>query len=65
MQNDTKHKLTKFAHPWTNGQVEKMNDIIKSATLKIFHYDDIEELSEHLAKFMNYYNFSKKLKSLH
>jgi len=36
IQNNTKHKLTKFAHPWTNGQVEKMNDIIKSATLKIF-----------------------------
>jgi transposase len=62
--NNTKHKLTKFAHPWTNGQVEKMNDIIKSATLKIFHYDNIKELSEHLAKFMNYYNFDKKLKSL-
>jgi len=63
-QNGTKHKLTKFAHPWTNGQVEKMNHIIKTATLKLFHYETIEEFSSHLAKFLNYYNFSKKLKSL-
>jgi transposase InsO family protein len=63
-KHDIKHKLTKFAHPWTNGQVEKMNDIIKTATLKLFHYETIEEFSVHLAKFLNYYNFSKKLKSL-
>ena len=23
--HDTEHRLTKFAHPWTNGQVEKRN----------------------------------------
>jgi transposase InsO family protein len=63
-QNNTEHRLTKFAHPWTNGQVEKMNHIIKSATLKLFHYENIDEYSEHLAKFLNYYNYEKKLKSL-
>ena len=62
--HNTKHRLTKFAHPWTNGQVEKMNDIIKTATLKLFRYKDIKEYSRHLAKFLNYYNFEKKLKSL-
>ncbi len=60
----TEHRLTKFAHPWTNGQVEKMNHIIKSATLKLFHYEGIDEYSKHLAKFLNYYNFEMKLKSL-
>jgi transposase len=62
--HNTEHRLTKFAHPWTNGQVEKMNHIIKSATLKLFHYDSIDEYSKHLARFLNYYNFEKKLKSL-
>lgn len=41
-----------------------MNDIIKSATLKLFHYETIDEYAQHLAKFLNYYNFSKQLKSL-
>jgi len=63
-QHNTEHRLTQFAHPWTNGQVEKMNHIIKSATLKLFHYETIDDYSKHLAKFLNYYNFGKKLKSL-
>ena len=62
--NGIKHKLTKFYSPQTNGQVEKMNDIIKSSTLKYFHYDSIEQFSSSLAKFLNYYNFKKPLKSL-
>ncbi|SFV87508.1 hypothetical protein MNB_SUP05-SYMBIONT-5-125 [hydrothermal vent metagenome] len=37
---------------------------IKSATLKLFHYETIDEYSKHLAKFLNYYNFEKKLKRL-
>ena len=28
------------------------------------HYDSIDEYSTHLAKFLNYYNYEKKLKSL-
>ncbi|SMN02357.1 Mobile element protein [uncultured Candidatus Thioglobus sp.] len=62
--NNTEHKLTKFAHPWTNGQVEKMNHIIKSATLELFHYETIDKYSQHLTKFLNYYNFEKKLCSV-
>ena len=62
--NGIKHKLTKFYSPQTNGQVEKMNDIIKSSTLKYFHYDSIEQFSLSLAKFLNYYNLQKPLKSL-
>ncbi len=41
-----------------------MNHIIKSATLKLFHYESIDEYSKHLAKFLNYCNYEKKLKSL-
>jgi hypothetical protein len=45
-------------------RLKKMNHIIKSATLKLFHYESIDEHSKHLAKFLNYYNFEKKLKRL-
>ena len=46
------------------GQVEKINHIIKEATLKLFYYESIKEYEEHLAKFLDYYNCEKKLKSL-
>lgn len=31
---DIEHRLTKPRHPWTNGQVERMNRTIKNATLR-------------------------------
>ena len=36
---DVEHRLTKPRHPWTNGQVERMNRTIKDATVKRFHYE--------------------------
>jgi transposase InsO family protein len=33
---DIDHRLTKPKHPWTNGQVERMNRTIKDATVKRF-----------------------------
>jgi transposase InsO family protein len=59
-----KHKLTKFRHPWTNGQVERMNRTIKDATTKTYHYDSITQFEKHLQEFLLVYNFAKKLKSL-
>ena len=35
-QNDVDHRLTKPRHPWTNGQVERMNRTIKEATVQRF-----------------------------
>ncbi len=32
------HRLTKPAHPWTNGQGERMNRTIKEATVQRYHY---------------------------
>ncbi len=36
--NGIEHRLTKPNHPWTNGQVERMNRTIKEATVKRFRY---------------------------
>ena len=58
------HRLTKIKHPWTNGQVERMNRTIKDATVKTFYYKTHEELKQHLHDFLMAYNFAKRLKSL-
>jgi transposase InsO family protein len=62
--NDIEHRLTKPNHPWTNGQVERMNRTIKEATVKHFHYESHEQLRVHLADFMAAYNFARRLKTL-
>ena len=38
-ENYIDHRLTKPRHPWTNGQVERMNRTLKEATVKRFHYE--------------------------
>ena len=62
--NGIEHRLTKPNHPWTNGQVERMNRTIKEATVKRFHYDSHDQLRTHLADFMSAYNFARRLKTL-
>jgi transposase InsO family protein len=62
--NDIDHRLTKPRHPWTNGQVERMNRTIKQATVHRFHYDSHDQLRQHLADFVNAYNFARRLKTL-
>jgi len=58
------HRLTKPNHPWTNGQVERMNRTIKEATVRTYHYQSHAQLQEHLATFLDAYNFAKRLKTL-
>ena len=58
------HRLTKLNHPWTNGQVERMNRTIKEATVKRYHYGSHAELREHLSSFLLAYNHAKRLKTL-
>jgi transposase InsO family protein len=62
--NDIDHRLTKPRHPWTNGQVERMNRTIKDATVKRFFYETHEHLQNHLADFVTAYNFARRLKTL-
>jgi transposase-like protein len=63
-EHGIEHRLTKIKHPWTNGQVERMNRTIKDATVKRFHYDDHGQLRRHLADFVSAYNFGRRLKTL-
>ena len=58
------HRLTKPNHPWTNGQVERMNRTIKEATVRRYYYDSHDRLRSHLADFLAAYNFAKRLKTL-
>ena len=63
-ENGIEHRFTKINHPWTNGQVERMNRTIKEATVKRYHYDSHEQLRQHLNNFVAAYNFGRRLKTL-
>ena len=52
------------SHPWTNGQAERMNLTVKEATVRTFHYEDIDTLNAHVLSFVTAYNFAKHLKAL-
>lgn len=63
-EHDIEHRLTKPNHPWTNGQVERMNRTLKEATVRRHHYQNHRQLEDHLAAFLDAYNFAKRLKTL-
>ncbi len=51
-QNSIEHRRTKPKHPWTNGQVERMNRTLKEATVKRFYYETHQQLKEHMQTFL-------------
>jgi hypothetical protein len=63
-EHHIEHRLTKVNHPWTNGQVERMNRTIKDATVKRYHYDTHDQLRSHLQLFVDAYNHARRLKTL-
>lgn len=63
-EHGIEHRLTKPNHPWTNGQVEQMNRTLKEATVRRYHYETHQQLEDHLAAFLDAYNFAKRLKTL-
>ena len=63
-EHGIEHRLTKIKHPWTNGQVERMNRTIKEATVKRYHYDSHSQFKRHLGDFITACNFARRLKTL-
>ena len=63
-EHGIEHRFTKPAHPWTNGQVERMNRTIKEATVRRYHYQSTDELNEYLQAFLLAYTHAKRLKTL-
>jgi transposase InsO family protein len=63
-EHDIEHRLTKVNHPWTNGQVERMNRTIKDATVKRYYYRSHQQLKTHMHTFIMAYNYAKRLKTL-
>jgi transposase-like protein len=58
------HRTTKPAHPWTNGQVERINGILEEKTIKRFTYDSHAAIREHLKKLETHWNHYKRHKTL-
>ena len=58
------HRLTQVCHPWTNGQVERMNRTIKEATVKRCFHQTHTQLKAHLQTFLMAYKFARRLKTL-
>lgn len=63
-ENGIEHRLTKINHPWTNGQVERMNRTLNEATVKRYHYESHDQLEQHLQAFLAAYNYARRLKTL-
>jgi len=64
LAKDIDHRLTKIKHPWTNGQVERMNRTLKEATVKKYYYETHDHLKTHMHSFLMAYNFARRLKTL-
>ena len=63
-RHGVERRRTKPNHPWTNGQVERMNRTIKDAAVKRSHDETHEQLRAHLQAFVDAYNFACRLKTL-
>ncbi len=63
-KHQIEHRLTLFRHPWTNGQVERMNRKIKEHTTYKFYYENSQQFKEHLYYYLLEYNFHTPLKGL-
>ena len=63
-QNGIEHRLAKPRHPWTNGQVERMNRTLEDATVRRCHCDGHDQPRAHLQLFLDACNHARRLKTL-
>ncbi|MEM1383991.1 MAG: integrase core domain-containing protein [Pseudomonadota bacterium] len=63
-QNDIDHCMTNPDHPWTDGQVERMNRTIKDTTVRRHPSESHDRLRAHLKTFLDAYNVAKRLNRL-
>jgi len=59
-----KHRTIRFAHPWTNGMVERFNQKIKTNVIRRYLFQNVKELEKKLIFYVNRYNFDLKLQQL-
>jgi transposase-like protein len=63
-ENNIDHRCTKPFTPKTNGMVEKANDTIKRATIKVKKYNSLSDMNRHLISFLITYNLYRRHGSL-
>jgi transposase InsO family protein len=63
-EHGIEHRLPQLNHPWTNGQVERMNRTLKEVTVKTYYDQTHQYLKDHLQAFLMAHNFAKRLKTL-
>ena len=61
-ENDIQHRLAKPNYPWANGPVQRINQVIKEATVTRYHYETRSELRQYLANIVAAYSFVRRLK---
>ena len=64
-QNEVDQRHTKPRHPWTNGQVARMNRTLEEATVKRHNYNTHDQLRRHLDDFVAAYTFARWLKTFY
>ena len=63
-ENDIQHRLTKPFTPKTNGMVERVNNTIKTGTIKINKYQNKDQMNNDLMNFFVHYNLYRRHGSL-
>lgn len=63
-QSVTDHRLTKPWRPWTNGQVEHMDQTLRDATARRDYSDTHDQLRGHLGDFLTACDFAPRRKTL-
>jgi transposase-like protein len=58
------YRKTKYNHPWTNGMAERMVRTVKDHTVKLEHYETLEEMVIGILGFQDIHNFRSRLRVL-